>query len=231
MRKILFLFAIAFAGVACNEMPSADDLMVTISFNSQIVSGHQMTRAEENDFLKIIAEQTPDYVTVTLINTESNAVYSCKSNESITIPTGNYNISAEYVGTEYAEPNLKCDIFNVDITREVSTISLNTYYNCYAVFALSEECVCRYVKPNTLYEIPLPQYEEYYVGYFSDDRTFTLSARNDSYVDTTYEFSISKVDGKTFAEFGKYYVLHPDGNPNVSSSFQINLPPMVEGAL
>lgn len=231
MKKFLILLAIAFTGIACNEVATIEETMVSITFNRQLVSGHQMTKAEENTFLQIIAEQTPNYVNITLTNTDSDAVFTCSSNESITIPTGNYNISAEYIGTEYEEPSLKCNAFNIDITSETSIVTLNTYYNCYAIFALTEECVCRYIKPATLYEIVLPKYENYYIGYFTDDRTFTLDPINDTFVDTTYEMSLSDVDGKTYAEFGKYYVLHPDGNPNVSSSFTITLPPMVEGEL
>lgn len=232
MRKFLLFLAIASICIACAEITPMGETMVTISFDTRIVSGHQMTRADENTFLQIIEEQTPSYVNVTLKNVDSEEVYTCVSNESITIPIGNYDVSAEYVGTEFEEPNLKCDIFNIDITHEISTISLNTYYNCYAIFALIDECVCRYEKTGTLYEIPLPQYdEEYYIGYFSDDRVFNLQAKGDAFIDTSFEFSVSGANGKIHAELGKYYVLHPDGNPNVSSGFTITLPPMVEGEL
>ena len=96
MKKILITLIMCISFIACSKDNSEDITpMVTLSFNQQIVSGNSMTRATTNEFLDIIEEQTPNYVNVTLKNLDLNKTYTCKSNETITIPIGNYEISAE----------------------------------------------------------------------------------------------------------------------------------------
>lgn len=92
MKKILFVLTICFAFISCSKDDdfSKENDMVTISFNQQLVSSNSMTRSVRNEFLDIIEEQTSDYVNVTLKNLDLNKTYTCKSNETITIPIGNY---------------------------------------------------------------------------------------------------------------------------------------------
>lgn len=248
MKKILFILMMCISIVACNKHEIEDvetTPMVTISFDQQIVSSNSMVRSETNEFLDIIEEQTPEYVNVTLKNLDLDKTYTCKSNETITIPVGNYEIYANYkeysdgsrpvsnYAYMYFSPLLKCDKFTTNITHNTNTIILNIYYNCYAVFALIDECeLCKTIYSAYIYT--LPKKNKYYIAYFDGDINYlTLTPYNDSteFITTTYEFSTTYDVNKVFAEFGKYYVIHPQKVDKTTSSFELNLVNMTEGEL
>lgn len=236
--------------IACSKDNSEDIIpMVTLSFNQQIVSGNSMTRATTNEFLDIIEEQTPNYVNVTLKNLDLDKTYTCKSNETITIPIGNYEISAEmgansskYVigasgsGSMYSSPILCMDKINYTITHNTKLITLNVYYACYAVFALIDECkscVAYYIDNN----VDFYKKGKYYVAYFkyteSRGMDIRLTPYDDSteFITTTYNFSTTYNVNKVFAEFGKYYVIHPQKVDKTSCSFNVNITDMEEGEI
>lgn len=233
MKKFFILCLMAFVMCSCNKHNVVENPMVTISFNQQMVTGLPMTKGETNDFLNIIAEQTPTYVNVTLKNLDLGKTFTCKSNESITIPLGEYEISAESNGgtmtsssggAYYSIPKLKVNTNNIKITATTKEITLNAYYACYAVFALIDECAkCSF---NT-------KYGKYYVAYFFTDANVTLTPYEEiaNLFTTTYEFSIDYIKDKIYAEYGKYYVIHPQQVDKVTSSFTMQLPNMVEGEI
>ena len=235
MKKILITLIMCISFIACGKDNSEDIIpMVTLSFNQQIVSGNSMTRATTNEFLDIIEEQTPSYINVTLKNLDLDKTYTCKSNESITIPLGNYEISGYYNGSNIynlmnSTPNLKCDTFSINIKYDTKTITLNTYYNCYAVFALIDECkTCNY------YSHSFSKKNKYYVAYFeSGDAVVTLTPYDDSteFITTTYNFSTTYTIGKVYAEYGKYYVIHPQKVDKTLCSFNVNITDMEEGEI
>lgn len=233
MKKFIFITTLCVAMLSCTKFNTTPYDMVTISFTEQFVERHSMTRGT-NDFLTTIEAQTPEYVNVTLTNTETGKTFTCKSNENVTVLSGNYNVTAEYTALDYNEPSLASVPVNVDINSETSSVNLDIFYNCYAVFGLSEECfMIYYYRPNTLYEDPFTRHENLFVAFFTDNRTINLIAHKDSdeFINTTYEFSTTKVDGKVYAEYGKYYVVHPTPNPNTTSSFITNTSSMTEGEL
>lgn len=236
MKKILFILMVCISIVACNKHEIEDVEivpMVTISFDQQLVSGNSMVRSTTNEFLDIIEEQTPDYVNVTLKNTDLNKTYTCKSNETITIPIGNYEIhasidgqafSSSSGGTYYGSACLKVDKFTKFINGQSQKITLNTYYNCYAIFALIDECKsCSFSL----------KYNKYYIAYFKNSTNVTLTPYEDSteFITTTYTFSTTYTVGKVFAEYGKYYVIHPQKVDKTSTSFEMNLENMTEGEI
>lgn len=233
MKKILFVLMVCVGFVSCNKDNNEDIVpMVTLSFNQQIVTGNSMTRAA-NEFLDIIEEQTPDYVNVTLKNTDLDKTYTCKSNETITIPVGNYEIYASIDGTEYSSTSgtnyyksacLKVDKFTKFINGQSQKITLNAYYNCYAIFALIDECKsCSFSL----------KYNKYYIAYFKNSTKVTLTPYEDSaeFITTTYEFATTYAVGKVFAEFGKYYVIHPQKVDKTTTAFEMNLENMAEGEI
>ena len=247
MKKILFMLIVCISFAACSKDNCEDFTpMVTLSFNQQIVSSNSMTRATTNEFLDIISEQTPDYVNVTLKNLDLNKTYTCKSNETITIPIGNYEISAvigaksyEYVpggGIMYSTPILSMDKINYTISQNTNLITLNVYYKCYAVFALIDECkscVAYYIDNN----VDFYKKGKYYVAYFnyaeSRGMNIRLTPYDDSteFITTSYNFSTTYDVNKVFAEFGKYYVIHPQKVDKTSCSFNINITDMEEGGI
>ena len=245
MKKILFMLIMCLSFVACSKDNGEEVTpMVTLSFNQQIVSSNSMTRATTNEFLDIISEQTPDYVNVTLKNLDLNKTYTCKSNETITIPIGNYEISAKSSGATYTQlssagndimyhtPTLYCDLFSTTIKQSTSQVTLNVYYNCYAIFAFIDECKsCNEENYNSH---SLIKKGKYYVGYFKKERTkITLTPYDNSteFITTTYNFSTTYDVNNVFAEFGKYYVIHPQKVDKTSCSFNVNITDMDEGEI
>lgn len=245
MKKFFVLCLMAFVMCSCNKHNVVENPMVTISFNQQMVTGLPMTKGETNDFLNIIAEQTPTYVNVTLKNLDLGKTFTCKSNESITIPIGNYEISgvvSSQYKTSHAQgneckiaitPSLKCNTFTQEIATNTNKVVLNTYYTCYVVFALIDECKdCKY-RASVNIDLSLEKYGKYYFGYFKNDENFTLTPYDDSndFVSTSYTFSTTYDVNKVYAEYGKYYVIHPQQVDKVTSSFTMQLPNMVEGEI
>jgi hypothetical protein len=244
MKKIILLAVCALAIVSCKkdndtEQPTS---MVTISFDQRIVSGNSMVRSATNDFLDIIEEQTPKVVTVTLKNTDLNKTYTCESNESITIPVGNYEISAtsaqpDHIGssTEYAfkTPTLRLDKTNIIVTYATQLITLNLTYNCFAIFALIDECSACKFKDIYGSFYAFPKVGKYYVAYGIDQTRVHLEPYADSkdFVSAEYKFVLTYDAHNIFAEYGKYYVLHPTKVEKSNSSFDVQFPTMQEGEI
>jgi hypothetical protein len=169
--------------------------------------------------------------------------YTCKSNETITIPIGNYEISAEmgansskYVigtsGSMYSTPILSMDKTNYTISHNTKLITLNVYYNCYAVFALIDECkqCSAYVNSNSSYGFY--KKGKYYISYFKDNKiNIKLIPYDDSneFISTEYIFTTTYDVNKVFAEYGKYYIIHPQKVDKTTTNFQINITDMEQG--
>ena len=239
----IILALVCFCGCSKHEV---EPNYVTISFDKQLVSSNSMTRSTANDFLDIIEEHTSDYVNVTLTNTDLKKTFTCKSNESITIPVGNYNISAYYDGLyvtvkpyEYREypysstPSLKCNTFSKYIDSTNKHIILSVHYSCYAIFALIDECDTPYFCYKNGDECPFPKYNKYYIAYFNEDAKIKLTPYEDSneFIGTQYEFSTTYDKSKVYAEYGRYYVIHPQSVDKVTSSFTLEIPDMIEGEI
>ena len=242
MKKIFLILAACLVIVSCKKHTEDIEVatpMVTVSFTQQLVSSNSMVRSTTNEFLDIIEEQTPKYVNVTLKNLDLDKTYTCKSNESITIPVGNYNISGyidgKYVyNMMYSSPSLNSTIVNLNIDSNTKVITLNVHYNCFAVFALIDECSnCTYTYGGGT---TFNKFGKYYVGYFKNNSDETsanikLTPYSDSteFISTTYTFSTVYDKDKIYAEYGKYYVIHPQKVDKTTSSFELVLPDMIEG--
>lgn len=251
MKKIIFiLVAMCLGVVSCkkhNEDVEVTTPMVTISFEQKLVTSNSMVRSTTNEFLDIIEEQTPKYVNVTLKNLDLDKTYTCKSSESVTIPLGNYEISAKigansfnYVigtsGNMYSTPILSMDKTDYIITQNTKLITLNVYYSCYAVFALIDECkscVAYYINN----DVDFYKKGKYHIAYFNYNKSEGMNVRLTPYDDsaefitTTYIFSTTYDVNKVFAEYGKYYVIHPQKVDKTTSSFDLVLENMTEGEI
>jgi hypothetical protein len=51
------------------------------------------------------------------------------------------------------------------------------------------------------------------------------------FITTTYNFSTTYDINKVFAEYGKYYIIHPQKVDKTASLFEINLENMIEGEI
>lgn len=240
MKKIILFALCTLAIVSCkknnDEQPTQ---MVTISFEQRIVEGHSMVRSASNDFLDIIEEQTPKVVTVTLKNTDLNKTYTCQSTEQITIPVGNYTISATAGGQAFGNskghiktPLIKSSSQHIVVTSTTDKITLNMSYECYAIFALIDECsACDIIWG--VYSGDAEKIGKYYVAYAIDDIEVRLTpyANSTDFSAATIKFVTTYNPTDTFAEFGKYYVVHPTKIDSTTSSFDVQFPTMEEGAI
>lgn len=247
MKKILFVLMLCVSMVACKKHEIEDvetTPMVTISFDQQIVTSNSMVRSTTNEFLDIIEEQTPDYVYVTLKNLDLNKTFTCKSNETITIPIGNYEISSSNEsntyssvigGRKYSLPQLKGNTFNSTINNNTKTIALNVYYNCFAVFALIDECKSVTCRENYSSNVSFSfgKQGKYYASYFQNGCIVNIAPYDDSndFISTSYTFSTTYNVNEIFAEYGKYYVIHPQKVDKTSCSFNVNITDMEEGEI
>ena len=241
MKKILLaiLVSVLFV-VSCDKANYNSNDMVTVSFKEQIVTTGVMTRA--GDFINTIKEQTPEYVVITLKNLDLNETFVCNSNEDITIPVGEYVISsASQLGDSmvvgrsqymYASPQLRSDAVTQTITSNTTSITLNVYYDCYAVIASKDECdKCEiHYSDNSVRE--MFEYGDHFVSYFKhDDVDIVIKPHADStrLLTTTFTFSTDVENGKVFAEQGKFYAIHPKRIGETGSSFDFVLDGMTEG--
>ena len=243
MKKIILLAFCALAIVSCKkdndtELPTP---MVTISFDQRIVSGNSMVRSASNDFLDIIESHTPKGVTVTLKNTDLNKTYTCESTETITIPVGNYEISAvSHSGQEvgnvgkyfYTRPSVGLSKTNIQISPSTQTLTLNLVFTCYAIFALIDECSACYMYLWSEYG-NFPKVNKYYVAYAKSDLKVALQPYENSteFTSTVIPFVTTYDATNVFAEFGKYYVVHPQKVETSTSSFDVQFPTMQEGEI
>jgi hypothetical protein len=78
------------------------------------------------------------------------------------------------------------------------------------------------------------KYNKYYVCYFQNKNiNVTLVPYDDSteFITTTYNFSTTYDVNKIYAEYGKYYVIHPQKVDKTSCSFNVNITDMREGEI
>jgi hypothetical protein len=213
--------------------------MVKISFNQSIASGGYMKTKAENVFISIIEEHTNKYVEVTLVNKETQEVFLCNSNESIVVPMGTYEISAKYTPEAlqseinnfaiYNTPPLKCDAFEIRINNQTTSVTLNVYYDCYAIFAKIKECQTATVHSFNMQNIR----NHYYVIYCKGTTNFTLLPYYDTeFIPTEFKFATDEtVDCAKYVEIGRYYVIQPDVNYDINTPFKTEIQNMVEGTI
>lgn len=232
---------------SCNKNTDVENPMVTISFDQQLVSSNSMTRTTSNVFLDIIEEQTPTYVNVTLKNLDLNKTFTCTSNQTITVPIGNYEITGGNIPSNkvslssgdyfmYQTPSIKIKTNRYQITTNTEEIILNVFYNCYAVFAeIDENKSCKANMYGSTDNYTFYKNGKYYISYFSVDDTFPIEIsltpydNSTEFIATTYIFSKTYDVNKVYAEYGKYYVIHPQKVDKTNSQFIINLDKMEEG--
>lgn len=240
MKKALILLLCVYY-CACKKTPAEQTTpTVTLSFVHNLVESNSMVRSTSNDFLDIIESHTPQVVSVTLKNTDLDKTYYCKSNEQITLPVGNYEIIASgcelsssentIIGSVKKRPSVKQSKTFINVTSATKSITLNLSYDCYAIFAFIDECrACG----ASVSDYQFPKVGKYFVAYAVDTATIYLEQYEDSteFISTQVKFVTTYDTTNIFAEFGKYYVIHPTKVDKANSAFETNIPPMEEGEI
>ena len=238
MKRFIVFCLMAFMVCSCIEYtPIPTDEMVEVSFTHQTVSGRPMVRSGKS-VLEDIANSTPTYLALKLRNIELDTTFTCKSNESIKIPMGEYEITGENVGRTtdnilYDIPPIKCGTFITTIDETINSVSLDVYYDCYAVVALTDECKEVHLYTTEDEYITCGVFGgDYITNYFKTDVRLTLIPNEGTdLIPTTYEFSTTSATDKVNAEYGKYYLIHPQRDNNITGSFTIVPPNMSEGEI
>ena len=238
MKRFIVFCLMAFMVCSCIEYtPIPTDEMVEVSFTHQMVSGRPMVRSGKS-VLEDIANSTPTYLDLKLRNIELDTTFTCKSNESIKIPMGEYEITGENVGRTtdnilYDIPPIKCGTFITTIDETINSVSLDVYYDCYAVVALTEECKEVHLYTTEDEYITCGVFGgDYITHYFKTDVRLTLIPNEGTdLIPTAYEFSTTSATDKVNAEYGKYYLIHPQRDNNITGSFTIVPPNMSEGEI
>lgn len=257
MKKIFtFIFTLCVLVCSCSkELLNTESEMVTISFEQVMVTGNPMVRSEPNEFLDIIEELTPKVVEVTLKHKTYGNVFTCKSNESITIPKGEYEITAKAGGdTKYNHTHTNSvpgwtAYYTYSLFRNAliyyedtitisddSNIVLKMSYNCCCIIGKKEEGNCysylaRYESfDGNKHELNLYK-DEYYIVFYNreysceKDVYFSIEVDENPYTISVYGIIADRM------QIGKYYVLHTTPVESTNNSFDMQYIPMTEGEI
>lgn len=255
MKKIFTLiFALCVFVCSCSKEPlNTEPEMVTISFEQVMVTGNPMVRSGSNEYLDIIEELTPKVVEVTLTHKTYGNVFTCKSDESITIPKGEYKIIAEAgEDTKYNKDHIVVTSFDVrqyiyslfknaliyysdTITiNDNSNIVLKMSYNCCCIIGKKEEGTCySYLskhQDNERHLLPLYR-DEYYIVFYNAayscerDVCFSIEVDENPYTISVYDIYSQRM------QIGKYYVLHTTQVESTNNGFDMQYISMTEGEI
>lgn len=256
MKKFFTLiFTLCVFVCSCSKEPlNTEPEMVTISFEQVMVTGNSMVRSGSNEYLDIIEELTPKVVEVTLKHKIYKNVFTCKSNESITIPKGEYEIIAK--AGEDTKYNRSHTVFNQGtfyytyslfknaliyysdtITiNDNSNIVLKMSYNCSCIIGKKEEGDCysylaRYKGfDGKKHELNLYN-DEYYIVFYNKvyscetDVYFSIEVDENPYTISVYNIRADQM------QIGKYYVLHTTQVESTNNSFDTQYVSMTEGEI
>lgn len=230
--KRIFLFLVFFASIISCQKQEIDT--VSVSFNTNILSGSSMVKSSSNECLDIIRDLT-QYGTITLENRKTGDIYIALSvNETIVIPEGYYDV--RYVdnptnisGILYSTPVMTFHTYSVYISKETNVIDINLYYDCYATFVPKDECEYAIHLGNKAYEFPVVG--NYHVAFFVDGyNAIQLYKTKNSNERTMFTLTTDGEEGTIKVEKGKYYILHSEYE-DVESGFNINIQDMEEGVI
>ena len=239
MKRFLIICLMAIVVCSCIEYTPipVEDKYIEVSFNHQMVSGKPMIRSG-GSVVDAISNSTPSFLNLELRNIALDTIFICKSDETIKIPMGEYEIRGENIdvpidGCGFIIPPIKCDSFTTTIDDNINSITLDVYYDCYAVLALTDEC--KEVRLHTTgdkYSTYGVFGGDYILRYFTEDIKITLIPKEGTkFIPTTYEFSPTSTTNKIKVEYGKYYVVHPQRDNTTTGSFTIVPPNMSEGEI
>lgn len=162
MRKFILFFIFLLTLVSCEKMPEVD---ATLSFKPVISYNNNVSKLDAN----IIHFIDGKVSVVNIYLTNADTVYTCKSNESITVPFGLYEIYSEYIPTDVkngcsSKPWLKSDTLMLNV-RNSQSLSIGLEYIC-SIF----------IQENEYYEhaVPKKDYIDYSATYSNNNEDVTF---------------------------------------------------------
>lgn len=214
-----------------------------------------MTKSVEHDkIVELISNNLPE-LTLGLCSKETGVAYSCKTNEKITLPEGVYTIMYSQKTERYAgdylpgngepletpqlskKPQIKMKESEITISRELTKVSLNAEFDCFAIVANKVETqkvvLAQWV--GSIY----PKLTDVNCQFLSNENIcISFLAKKPG----TYTFNVIPSDEtqympKEYAihsydlQNGKYYWLHPYSVTNTSTSIHVEYPDWEEGRL
>lgn len=229
--KRIFLFLVLCVSIISCQKQEVDT--ISVSFNTNILSGSSMVRSSSNECLDIIRSLT-QYGNITLENRKTGDIYVASVDETIVVSAGYYDVRytdnpTNIAGIFYSTPVMTFHTYSVYISEETNAIDINLYYDCYATFVPKDECEYVIHLGEKAYELPIVG--NYYVAFFVDGyNVIQLYKTKNSNERTMFTLTTDGEEGSIKVEKGKYYILHPEYE-DVESGFNINIQDMEEGVI
>ena len=230
MKRIILFLILCVLIISCQKQ---EINTISVSFNTNILSGSSMVRSSTNECLDIIRSLT-QYGTIMLENRKTGDIYVASVNEIIVVSEGYYDVryidnSTNISGIFYSTPVMTFHTYSVYISEETNVIDINLYYDCYATFVHKDECEYVIHLGEKAYELPVVG--NYYVAFFVDGyNVIQLYKTKNSNERTMFTLTTDGEEGTIKVEKGKYYILHPEYE-DVESGFNINIQDMEEGVI
>ncbi len=231
MKKVLLIAAIL--AVSCAKQ----DELATLSFGLKGVTEHSMTKAYVDDVQAIIASRMPETITLQLTRTKSGKHYSVATGETITLPVGEYTVTASIAPASVAAfprpgmwssstPSISINE-SITIVAGTSSYALTPTFNCFAIAALEECASYSYKHQSATGSVTGNGIK---VGFFQWDNNYELTVTAiptdyDARDDTKFTFGGVGVH----ATNGKFYVLHPDTVTTEEGGFTFDTGTWIEG--
>lgn len=180
----------------------------------------------------------PSEIDLTL--TSDNGKYQVKTGETITLPTGEYNVVGKYtpqknfvIGTSVYTSKIPAVSVSesIEVRSGTNTYQLTGILNSFILSVDSGEVSSWTIEGKT-FDFLSDGSEWYtFVGGDLSQRNLktTIVPRQDGYLTTTFSLTTNPAREGELVEFGKFYHLHPEEHPTQDSGIIVNFPPFSAG--
>ena len=240
MKRLFFLLPILAVLIGCKDEPIAPET-ATITIRMFYDSGRFPTKGISEGIVAAL----PTEVELTLTHTDSGTQFNVVTGNEITLPVGPYSVEGVYnptllqgiVGTtRFTSRTPKIIVSDViNVAAGTSQYSVGATYGSFAVGVLTSEVSAWTGRfKNNIADVEHNEGD----GVWWIFVTGTLDATNYFFTTITpavgeqKSFSIhtsGELEGGLLAEFGKWYILHPDASTTQSGTFDLNLPDWTSG--
>lgn len=209
---------------------------VTIGFN--MYSEEPMTKSVyTNPVQTYIENALPATLTFTLTDGDGNKT-TVISGQSVSLKLGTYTVKAKYTPQTVAavvgaslflsnEPSLSVNT-TLTITASQTSYVVGASYTCFGIVVDNDEVQSVSYQSShgeagnlTMNPVASNAYGIIFVNGSLDTATMDviLTAKDVSLENTTYKFYVNGNSGDVYAQYGKYYILHPKAKTGIDEGF------------
>lgn len=222
----------------CSKSVKVKELYQQVTIGYNMYSEEPMTRSVyTNSVLGYIEDALPASITLTLTDGDGNKT-TVTTGQSVSLKLGTYTVKAKYTPQSVAqvfgssvylsnEPSLSINT-TLTITVEQTSYVVGANYTCFGIVVDNEEVesasfVSSHGESGVLNMNPAGSnaYGIIFVNGPLDTATMdiVLTAKDISLKNTTYTFYVNSNTGDVYAQYGKYYILHPKVKTSVDEGF------------